>query len=300
MQGVDSKEILQTVRRIELATRRVVQSELAGRYHSVFKGQGMAFSEVRGYTPGDDIRHIDWNVSARHRDHGLFVKTFHEERELTVILMVDLSASAGLGTRRRTKRRLLAEVGALLSFTALQNNDRVGLAAFTDEVELYLPPRKGRAHGLRVIREIAEYVPARRGTNLTEALRYLNRVQRRRAVVFLISDFLDDDFSKPLRVAAARHDLVAVRVTDPLEKQLPDLGLVHWVDAETGEQQWVDTGDRRVRRAYAERQRDLLEAGARGLRRAGVDLVELETPDDLAGPMVRFFRQRALRLRTGG
>lgn len=300
MEGVDSREILETVRRIELATRRTVQSELAGRYHSVFKGQGMAFSEVRNYSPGDDIRHIDWNVSARHRDHGLFVKTFHEERELTVFLMVDLSGSAGLGTRRRTKRRLLAEVGALLSFTALQNNDRVGLAAFTDQVEVFLPPRKGRSHGLRVIREIAEHVPQHRRTDMSEALRHVNRVQRRRAVVFLISDFLDDDFVRPLRVAAARHDLIAVRVLDPIERELPDLGLVQWVDAETGERQWVDTRDRRVRAAYADRQRGALEASARALERSGVDLIDLRTPDDLAGPMVRFFRQRALRMGRGG
>ena len=300
MEGVDSREILETVRRIELATRRTVQSELAGRYHSVFKGQGMAFSEVRSYTPGDDIRHIDWNVSARHRDHGLFVKTFHEERELTVLLMVDLSASAGLGTRRRTKRRLLAEVGALLSFTALQNNDRVGLAAFTDRVELFLPPRKGRAHGLRVIREIAEHVPRHPGTDIGEALRHVNRVQRRRAVVFLISDFLDDDFIRPLRVAAARHDLIGVRVVDPIERELPDLGLVQWADAETGEQQWIDTRARRVRETYARRRREALDAGARALKRSGVDLVDLETPQDLAGPLVKFFRQRALRMGRGG
>lgn len=300
MHGVDSREILKTVRRIELATRRVVQSELAGRYHSVFKGRGMAFSEVRSYSPGDDIRHIDWNVSARHRDHGLFVKTFHEERELTVVLLVDLSGSSGVGTRRRTKRRLLAEVGALLSFTALQNNDRVGLLAFTDRVELFLPPRKGRSHGLRVIREIAERAPERPGTDLTEALGYLNRVQRRRAVIFLISDFLDEGFERALQVASARHDLVAIRVTDPIERALPDLGLVRWVDAETGTERWVDTRDRRVREAYASRRERALDAGARALRQAGVDLVELETPDDLAGPLVRFFRQRALRLKSGG
>jgi len=299
MEVVDSKEILETVRRIELATRRVVQSELAGRYHSVFKGQGMAFSEVRSYSPGDDIRNIDWNVSARHRDHGLFVKTFHEERELTVLLMVDLSASSGLGTRRRTKRRLLAEVGALLSFTALQNNDRVGLLVFTDRAELFLPPRKGRSHGLRVIREIAEHVPKHRGTDIAEAVAYLNRVQRRRAVVFVISDFIDDDYARPLQLAAARHDLVGIRVVDPIERTLPDLGLVHWVDAETGVERWVDTRDRRVRARYAEHRARALESSARALQRAGVDLVEIDTPDDLAGPLVRFFRRRALRLRTG-
>ncbi len=299
MDAIDSRDILKTVRRLELVTRRTVQTQLAGRYHSVFKGQGMAFSEVRPYSPGDDIRHIDWNVSARHQDHGLFVKTFTEERELTVLLLVDMSGSTRLGTRRRTKRRMTAEVGALLTFTALQNNDRVGLGIFTDRMELFLPPRKGRSHGLRVIRELAELQPEHRGTDIASAVRTLNQLQKRRAVVFLISDFLDRDFERPLRLTAARHDLIAVRIADPLEQALPNLGLVQWLDAETGRWTWIDTADRRVREHYAARRRRARTEGTRMLSQLGVDLIDLLTPDDLAGPLVRFFQGRARRLKRG-
>ena len=299
MEQHSHKEILRTVRRIEITTRRAVNAELAGRYHSVFKGQGMAFSEVRPYAPGDDIRHIDWNVSARHQHHGLFVKQFVEERELTVTLLVDMSGSADFGTKGRTKRRLLAQVGALLAFSAIKNNDRVALVLFTDEVELFVPPRKGRSHVLRVIRELVEFHPKKTGTNIGEALNFLGRVQKRRSVCFLLSDFLDTGFETPLKLMMARHDVVALRVVDPAERELPNLGLVELVDAETGAVQIVDTSDPRVRAAYhLSRARAETEAQRR-LRQLGCDAVELSTDGDFVAPLVGFFKVRSARLRGG-
>lgn len=293
------RDVLRTVRRIEIATRRAVNAELAGRYHSVFKGQGMAFSEVRAYAPGDDIRHIDWNVSARHQEHGLFVKQFIEERELTVTLLVDLSGSGEFGTRGGTKRDLLARLGALVAFSAIKNNDRVSLLLFTDQVELYLPPRKGKGHVMRVIREIVEAEPKGKKTCIAEALAYLSRVQKRRSVCFLLSDFLDDGYEAPLKVALARHDLVAMRVSDPAEHTLPNLGLVELVDAETGHAQLVDTASPAVRAAYAARQRARSEKTRKRLEQLGCDLVDLHTDSDFVVPLVKFFQARSKRLRSG-
>lgn len=293
------KDILRTVRRIEIATRRAVNAQLAGRYHSVFKGQGMAFSEVRPYAPGDDIRHIDWNVSARHQHHGLFVKQFVEERELTVVLLVDMSGSADFGTKGNTKRRLLAQVGALLAFSAIKNNDRVALVLFTDEVELYLPARKGRSHVLRVIREIVEFHPKRTGTDIGQALGFMSRVLKRRSVCFLLSDFLDDGFENPLKLTMARHDVVAVRVVDPAERALPDLGLVELVDAETGAIEIVDTSNPRVRDTYAVARARAETEARRRLRQLGCDTVELTTDEDFLTPLVSFFKVRSARLRGG-
>lgn len=295
----ETREVLRQVRRIEIATRRAVDDQLAGRYHSVFKGQGMAFSEVRPYLPGDDIRHIDWNVSARHPEHGLFVKQFVEEREMTVVLLVDLSASGAFATRGESKRRRLAKAASLLAFAATRNDDRVGLLLFTDEVELYLPPRKGRGHVLRVIREVLEARPSGRGTDIGAALAYLGRVQRRRAVVFLLSDFLDEGFDRPLGLALARHDVVAVRVADPAESVLPDLGLARLVDAETGRIALVDTSSPAVRAAYAERRARAQAETRRRLAEVGCDVVELVTDRDMVRPLVAFFRARAARLRAG-
>jgi uncharacterized protein (DUF58 family) len=295
----DARELLRTVRRIEIATRRAVNAELAGRYHSVFKGQGMAFSEVRPYAPGDDIRHIDWNVSARHQEAGLFVKQFVEERELTVMLLVDMSSSGAFGTRNKSKRRLLAELGATLAFSAIKNNDRVGLVLFTDEVELFLSPRKGKPHVLRVIREIVEAEPNGHGTSIGEALAFLSRVTKRRAVVFLLSDFIDDDFEQPLKIAMARHDVVALRVKDPAELTLPDLGLLELVDAESGEVVLVDSSSVAVRTAFETKRRHQLVGAERRLRQLGCDLIDLSTDADFVAPLVSFFRTRSARMRAG-
>jgi uncharacterized protein (DUF58 family) len=292
-----AREILKAVRRIEIATKRAVNAELAGRYHSVFKGQGMSFSEVRPYTPGDDIRHIDWNVSARAQ--GIFVKQFVEERELTVTLLVDLSASGGFGTRGKKKRNVLAEVGALIAFSAIKNNDRVGLVLFTENVELYLPPRKGRKHVLRVIREIFEVEPRSAGTSIGEALAFLSRVQKRRSVCFVLSDFIDQAYENALKVVMARHDVVAVRVADPAEQELPDLGLLELVDAESGRVELVDSSSLRVREAYAGRRRRERDEAKRRLHQLGLDLVDLSTDGDFVAPLVEFFRARSTRLRAG-
>ncbi|MEM1024431.1 MAG: DUF58 domain-containing protein [Myxococcota bacterium] len=293
-----AREILKAVRRIELGTRRVVQSRLTGSYHSAFKGQGMAFEDVRPYVPGDDVRHIDWNVSARHPDvqgSALFVRTFREERELTVLLMVDVSGSASFGTRRRSKLRLQAELAAMLAFSALRNNDRVGLLRFSDRVEQWLPPRKGRSHGLRVIRDVVEGEAESRRTCLRRALETLNRVQRRRAVVFLCTDFMDEGWEDGLRAAASRHDVVAFRLYDPAEFVLPDLGLVHWADLETGERRWVDLGNRRNRQLYAEASRRRGQEVTRRLRQLDVDVVDLDTREELVTPLARFFEERRRR-----
>ena len=292
-------EVLRAVRRIEIATKRAVNAELAGRYHSVFKGQGMAFSEVRPYTPGDDVRHIDWNVSARHQDHGLFVKQFIEERELTVMLLVDMSGSGDFGTRGVRKRHLLAQIGGLLAFSAIKNNDRVGLILFTDHVEMFLPPRKGKRHVLRVIREIVEFEPKRRATNIGEALAYLSRVQKRKAVCFLLSDFIDDDWDKPLKLAMMRHDVVAARVADQAELKLPDLGLLEVQDAETGEIALIDTASPKVREAFANQQAAQRARTKRKMRQLGCDLVDVFTDADYVTPLVNFFRTRSARMRHG-
>lgn len=296
----DRRDILKAVRRIELASRNAVQSQLVGAYHSSFKGQGMAFSEVRPYMPGDDIRHIDWNVSARHQGHGLYVKNYIEERELTVILAVDLSGSNHFGTAAKDKRRVLAEVGALLTLAALQNNDRVGMLMFTDRVEGVLPARKGRRHGLRVIREIIEAQVEGTGTSLKEAAMTLQKVQRRRAVVFVLSDFLDPELDESLSTLRLRHDLVAIRVWDPAEMELENLGLVQWRDAESGQTLWVDLGDPFVRKSYVRAQQRFRQELRSRFQQWGVDYLELGTGEDLVGPMVRFFQQRKARARRGG
>lgn len=295
----ETREVLKQVRRIEIATRRAVNDQLAGRYHSVFKGQGMAFSEVRPYMPGDDIRHIDWNVSARHADHGLFVKQFTEEREMTVMLAVDLSASGAFATRGEAKRRRLAKAAAMLAFSAIQNGDQVGLLLFTDRTELFLPPRKGRGHVLRVIREVLEARPEGRGTDLAGALGYVGRVLRRRSVMFVLSDFLDEGFERPLGLAMARHDVVAVRAVDPAERELPNLGLVELVDAETGRTALVDTASAKVRATYAEQRAAAEAAARRRLAEVGCDVVEVGTDDDMVKSLVTFFRTRAARVRAG-
>src|SRR6266850_3521950 len=288
-------EILRKVRRIEIRTNRLVNESLAGEYHSVFKGRGMEFSEVREYQFGDDIRSIDWNVTSR-MGHP-YVKKHVEERELTVILLVDFSASGEFGTRRQFKREIEAEICALLAFSAIKNSDRVGLIAFTDRIETYLRPKKGKDHVLRVIREVLYFRPRGRRTDLAQALRYMYRTISKRSVVFLVSDFLADGFAQPLRVAARKHDLIAITVTDPREEDLPPIGLIDLEDAETGERVLVDASDRRTRdrfRSWATGRR----AAREGLfRSVGVDSLELFTDRPYDVPLVRFFHKRARRMR---
>jgi uncharacterized protein (DUF58 family) len=286
------------VRRLEIRTRKVVDESLAGSYHSVFRGRGMEFADVREYQAGDDVRSIDWNVSAR-MGHP-FVKKFTEERELTVVLVVDGSGSARFGTGVSTKIEMAAEVSALLAFSAIRNNDRVGLLLFTDRVERFVPPRRGRDHALRVLRELLAFETAGRGTDIARALEVLRRVVTKRAVLFLVSDFEDAGYERTLRVLAKKHDVVAISVSDPREAALPEVGLVAAEDPETGAVVLLDAGSGRVRHAYAARASALRQATAECLKRAGVELLELSTGEPYDLPLVRFFRERARRVARGG
>jgi uncharacterized protein (DUF58 family) len=291
------KEVLKKVRQIEIRTNREVTDVLGGQYHSVFKGHGMEFEEVREYLPGDEVRSIDWNVTARF-GHP-YIKKFKEERELTVMLIVDVSASGQFGSVRQTKNELAAELAAVLAFSAIRNNDKVGLIMFTDQIEKYVPPKKGRRHVLRVIREILAFQPKGRGTNLKAALDYLNHVQSRRAVTFVLSDFQVEDeevVRKKLRVASKRHDVVALSLRDPREEELPAVGLVELRDAETNERALVDTFDRNVREQFAVKSRLRLEALRRLLRSASVDHVEIRCETDYMLPLIKFFKMRERRI----
>jgi uncharacterized protein (DUF58 family) len=290
----ETRDILKKIRRLELRTRRLVESAFGGQYHSVFKGRGMNFEDVRAYTQGDEVRFIDRNVTARTGD--LHVKNFTEERELTVVVLVDVSASGAFGSGTQSKRELAAEVASLLAFSAIGNRDKVGLALFSDHVELFLPPRKGRGHALRLIREVLYYEPKGRGTDIGAALDYLNKVVTRRAVVFLISDFQSADYQRALGVTSRRHDLVAVPVVDPLEENLPDVGRVSLEDAETGAIFEINTGDRRVRAAFANAAATRKQALFSVLRRARVDTITLRTDHDYLPALRAFFQQREHRL----
>lgn len=287
------QEVMQKIRQIQIRTNHMVNDILAGQYHSVFKGQGMEFQEVREYVPGDDIRTIDWNVTAR--TAVPHVKLLVEERELTVMLMVDASGSGRFGSVERFKNELAAELCAVLAFSAIKNNDKVGLIIFTDEVELYVRPDKGRKHVLRVIREVLFFEPEGRGTNIPEALHFLNGVTKRRAVAFLVSDFMETDHETPLRIANRRHDIIAVTVTDPREEELPNVGLINVRDAESGKEVMVDTSDRTVRRAYADaaakRARDRDEI----FQRTRVDAIHVRTDESYIEEIYRFFRMRERR-----
>jgi uncharacterized protein (DUF58 family) len=289
------REVIRQIRRLQLKARRAVEDLLGGEYHSIFKGTGIAFEEVREYQPGDDIRAIDWNVTAR-TGHP-FVKRFIEERELTVVLAVDCSGSNQFGTRAQQKREVAAELAAVLAFSAIANNDRVGLVQFTDRVERFVPPRKGTRHVLRIIRDVLFYQPQRRGTSLREGLDFLNRVLHRRTIVFLLSDFLDQDFERSFKRTGRRHDLVAVRLTDPREEELPAVGLLELEDAETGARLLLDTNSRQVRDAFAEAARQRREALVALARSAHVDLVEVSTDGGHLDALIRFFRLRERRLR---
>ena len=287
-------EILKKIRALEIKTRGLVETAFAGDYHSVFKGRGMNFSDVREYQPGDEIRSIDWNVTARFGT--AFVKQFTEERELTVMLIVDVSASGNFGSTTQSKRELAAEVACLLAFSAIRNNDKVGLLLFTDRIELFIPPKKGRSHTLRVIREILFFEPQGRGTEPALALDYLNKIVTRRAVVFFISDFQTPDFSQALAVSARRHDFVAVHIHDERENALPNIGIITLEDAETGEQIEINTADRTTRARFAQQAGDHEADLARLLRRNNIDAIALRTGEDYLPALRSFFKQRERRL----
>ncbi len=289
------KEVLQKVRRIEIRTGRLVSDVFSGQYESVFKGRGMEFSEVREYQPGDDIRTIDWNVTARYGKP--FVKKFIEERELTVMLLVDMSASGSFGTREKMKSELAAELSAVLAFSAIKNNDKVGMIIFTDQVEKYILPKKGRTHILRIIREILYFKPSHRRTNITRALEYMNEVNKRKAVTFLISDFIGEGYEKALNITNRRHDVIAVTITDPREKELPNVGFIELEDSETGQYVTVDTGDRLFRDRYGEEYNRRLEDRKKMFRSMGLDSIDIYTDQPYIEPLLKFFRLRAKRFR---
>ena len=297
-----TREILKKVRQIEVRTRRMVDDTLAGSYHSVFKGRGMNFDEVREYVPGDEIRTIDWNVTAR---TGVpHVKKFTEERELTIMLMIDISRSGSFGSSSQSKREMMAELGSVLAFSAVRNNDKVGLVLFSDSVELFIPPAKGRSHILRVIREILFFQPKGHGTDIGEALDFVNRVAKRKCVTFLLSDFcLPGDFTQSLeqlrpkwQITGRRHDLILVSVTDPREHALPDVGWITLEDAETGEQIVLNTKDSWTRNAYATLAKERFDQFTRAVRTSGIDLLQLSTGEPWLGSLIAFFSSRKRRI----
>jgi uncharacterized protein (DUF58 family) len=287
---MEAIELLKKVRRIEIKTRGLTRHIFAGEYHSAFKGRGIAFSEVREYQYGDDIRSIDWNVTARF-NHP-WVKVYEEERELTVMLLIDVSGSGNFGTRSSFKRDMMTEIAAVLSFSAISNNDKIGVIFFTDKVEKFIPPQKGRKHILRIIRELLDFSPGSNRTNLSEPLRFLTNAIRKRCTAFVISDFLTPDFEEALRIASSKHDMVALRITDPLEKALPDVGLMKVVDSETGEEKWIDTSSKYLRKVYAgwhSRQTDSIN---NTMKKCAVDFTEISTGEDYVKPLIKLFKSR--------
>ena len=289
------KEILKKVKRIEITTRGMVNDVFSGEYHSVFKGRGMEFSEVREYQIGDDIRTIDWNVTAR-MGHP-YVKVFEEERELTVMLLVDVSSSGNFGTFERMKGEIAIEICALLAFSAIKNNDKVGLIIFTDTIEKFIPPKKGKSHVLRVLRELLYHKPQGTQTNISNALEYLNRVTRRKSVVFLVSDFINTGYEKALQIANKRHDTVAITVTDPRELDFPDVGFIELEDAETGEVVLVDTSYSEVRNVYQSQSLQDVQRRDKLFQSINVDHINIRTDQSYIEPLIRFFRMRAKRFR---
>lgn len=293
---MEANELLKKVRKIEIRTKALSHQIFAGKYHSAFKGRGMTFSEVREYQWGDDVRNMEWNVTARMRSP--YIKVFEEERELTVVLLVDMSRSGLFGTDTRTKRELIAEIAAVLSFSAIINNDKVGAVFFSSKVEKFIPPKKGRSHLLHIIREVLEFEPENDGTDISEALRYLTNAIKRRCTAFVLSDMLDVDknaqprYEDALKVAANRHDLGVIRVYDPRERTIPAVGLVHVKDSETGEDAWINTDSAAVRRGYAKWFADMNAAAEKLLRRYQIDTVSISTEDDYVKGLMSFFNKR--------
>lgn len=284
-------EILARVRRIEIKTRGLSNHIFAGEYHSAFKGRGMSFSEVREYASGDDIRSIDWNVTAR--SSTPHVKVFEEERELTVMLLVDVSLSSLFGSYGRSKREMITEIGAVLSFAASTNNDKVGVIFFSDKIERFIPPKKGRSHILRIIRELITMEPkGRAGTNISAALEYLNNVLKKRTITFLLSDLISAPYETPLQLAARRHDLVGIQIYDRADKELPKAGMLQVVDAETGARRWIDTTDKKVQMEYGRAFEGMRHYGVQSFRKAGATLVSMRTDDDYVKKLQGFFKGR--------
>jgi uncharacterized protein (DUF58 family) len=288
---VEATELLRKVRKIEIKTRGLSKNIFAGEYHSAFKGRGMAFSEVRDYQYGDDIRNIDWNVTARF-NHP-YIKIYEEERELTVMLIVDVSGSRNFGTISQLKKNLITEIAAVLSFSAIQNNDKIGMIMFSSRIEKFIPPKKGRQHILRIIRELINFEPADRQTNLTEALRYFTNVIKKRSTAFIISDFIDENYEDALKIAGKKHDIIALNIYDIREQEIPPVGLIHVKDAETGKLLWIDSSNKKTRENYSlwwnQEQLRLSEL----FNRYGIDSARMRTDEDYVKPLMNLFKKRA-------
>jgi len=290
---MNTTELLKKVRKIEIKTKGLSNHIFAGEYHTAFKGRGMTFSEVREYQLGDDIRTIDWNVTARY--NSPFVKIFEEEREMTVMLLVDISKSGKFGTKQKTKKEIATELSAVLAFSAIQNNDKVGVIFFTDIIEKFIPPKKGKLHILRIIRELLAFEAKNNGTNISAALEYFSSVIKRRSVCFVLSDFLDDDFTKPLQIANKKHDIVAVRIYDKREKNLPNVGMIKMLDAESGKSSWVDTSSKRIRMNLGDKYTKRTERLKKDFLLSGVDHININTAESYIKPLINFFKKRENR-----
>ncbi|WP_029038108.1 DUF58 domain-containing protein [Salinimicrobium xinjiangense] len=287
---MDTKELLKKVRKIEIKTRRLSDHIFGGEYHSTFKGRGMTFSEVRQYQFGDDVRNIDWNVTARYSEP--FVKVFEEERELTMMLVVDVSGSGLFGTRNGFKQDIITEIAATLAFSATQNNDKIGLILFSDVIELYIPPKKGRSHVLRIIRELLEFEPKSRKTDLENALSYLSRVMKKKAIVFVLSDFIAEDYQRTLKISSGRHDITGIRVYDEREESIPNLGMVAMQDEESGKRIMVDTSSREVRNNYSKYYRDRVDYFVESFRRSGAGSLSTRVDESYVKKLLGYFKDR--------
>jgi len=287
---MDTKELLKKVRKIEIKTRRLSDHIFGGEYHSTFKGRGMTFSEVRQYQYGDDVRNIDWNVTARYNEP--YIKVFEEERELTMMLMVDFSGSKLFGTSNRFKIEMVTEIAATLAFSATQNNDKIGLILFSDEVELYIPPKKGRSHVLRIIRELIEFKPKSKLTNIDEAFKFLSNVMKKKAIVFVMSDFIADDYSQTLKIASGRHDVTGIRIYDKREEEIPNLGMVQMQDEETGELMLVNTSSKKVRQNYGKYYHDRVEYFKDSFTKSGAGVIDCRVDESYVKKLLGYFKRR--------
>jgi uncharacterized protein (DUF58 family) len=290
---LSTSALLKKVRKIEIKTKGLSNHIFAGEYHTAFKGKGMAFSEVREYQPGDDIRSIDWNVTARY--NSPFVKVFEEEREMTVMLLIDVSASGNFGTQEQFKRELATELAAILAFSAINNNDKVGVIFFTDKVDQFIPPKKGKSHILRIIREVLAFEPTGKGTDIAGALEYFSAVIKKRSICFILSDFISNEFDRPLKIASKKHDLVALRIHDRREDTLPNIGLVPMEDAETEKMLFVDTSSKKVRDKFAKNRAQATAKLHKLFPASGVDLIDITTGTDYVKPLINFFKTRGKR-----
>ncbi|GAA4801205.1 DUF58 domain-containing protein [Litoribaculum gwangyangense] len=287
---MDTKELLKKVRKIEIKTRRLSDHIFGGEYHSTFKGRGMTFSEVRQYQFGDDVRNIDWNVTARYNEP--FIKVFEEERELTMMLMVDVSGSEMFGTSQQFKNEVVTEIAATLAFSATQNNDKIGLILFSDKVELYIPPKKGRSHVLRIIRELIEFEPESKQTNLAEALKFMQNVMKKKAIVFVLSDFIADDYHQTMKIVSGKHDVTGIRVYDKREEEIPNLGLVQMEDEETGELMLVNTSSKKVRLNYGKYYRDKVEYFKESFNKSGAGSIDCRVDESYVKKLLGYFKRR--------